>query len=327
MKANKNTLTIFAVIFSLLIFFPSCSKKNESSATKKTIVCTIFPQYDWISSILGENSSFELSYLLTKGTDLHSYQPTVADLVKVSQADIFVYVGGESDLWVKNALHNVKNKNQIAVNMIELLGDYAREETEIPGAQIEELDDEDAEEGVEYDEHVWVSVKNAIFYTEAFTEIICQLDPENKLLYKKNAESYCKELSLLHKAYEELFDSVENPAILLGDRFPFLYFAEDYNLKYFAAFSGCSAETEASFSTIINLANILSEQNLSTVFILENSSPKLANQIIENSESKSCKVMILNSMQSVTDKDVKNGTSYLSLTKENLEALSLAFGK
>lgn len=305
-----------------LLSFSSCKSKNQteniSQNSKKLIVCTIFPQYDWCREILGSKAdSFNLVLLLDKGTDLHSFQPTFADIAKVSSSDLFVYIGGESDNWVSDALKEAKNKNLAALNLMETLGNDVKEEELVEGMQGESKEDDETE----YDEHIWLSLKNAKKLTSALCAEIQKLDPQNANLYAENAKNYIAKLDLLDKNYEEAVSSSAEKTILVADRFPFRYLADDYGLKYYAAFLGCSAESEASFETIIFLAKKVDELSLGAVLTIENSDKKIARTIVENSKSKSAKILELDSLQSVTGKDIKNGKTYLSTMEENLKVL------
>lgn len=308
-----------------LLSFSSCKSKkqteNISQNSKKLIVCTIFPQYDWCREILGSKAdNFNLVLLLDKGTDLHSFQPTFADIAKVSSSDLFVYIGGESDNWVSDALKEAKNKNLADLNLMEKLGNDVKEEELVEGMQGETEEDDETE----YDEHIWLSVKNAKKLTSALCAEIQKLDPQNANLYAENAKNYIAKLDLLDKNYEETVSSSTEKTILVADRFPFRYLADDYGLKYYAAFLGCSAESEASFETIIFLAKKVDELSLGAVLTIENSDKKIARTIVENTKSKNAKILELDSLQSVTGKDIKNGKTYLSIMEENLKVLKAA---
>lgn len=299
-------------------------------AAKKSIVCTTYPQYDWVMNILGSKSEFEVTLLQDKGTDLHSFQPSFKDITKVADCDLFVYVGGESDTWVGDALKNSRNKNQIAVNMMEVLGDKVREEEIVEGMQAEEEEDEDLDheeaghhhdEAPEYDEHVWLSLRNAEIVVNALAQNIAKLDVKNANLYTENAAAYSKQLADLDAEYLKMVKAAGKKTVLFGDRFPFRYLVDDYGIKYYAAFVGCSAESEASFETIKFLAGKVDELGLSSVLTIEKSDKKIAKTIVQSSNNKNCKILEMNSIQSVTKKDIKNGISYLKIMKGNLDVL------
>lgn len=299
-------------------------------AAKKSIVCTTYPQYDWVMNILGSKSEFEVTLLQDKGTDLHSFQPSFKDITKVADCDLFVYVGGESDTWVGDALKNSRNKNQIAVNMMEVLGDKVREEEIVEGMQAEEEEDEDLDheeaghhhdEAPEYDEHVWLSLRNAEVIVNALAQNIAKLDVKNANLYTENAAAYSKQLADLDAEYLKMVKAAVKKTVLFGDRFPFRYLVDDYGIKYYAAFVGCSAESEASFETIKFLAGKVDELGLSSVLTIEKSDKKIAKTIVQSSNNKNCKILEMNSIQSVTKKDIKNGISYLKIMKGNLDVL------
>lgn len=296
------------------------------AASKKSIVCTTFPQYDWITNILGNKAgTFELTLLLNNGTDLHSYQPSVKDIAKISTCDLFVYVGGESDEWVEKVLTGAKNKSMLVVNMLEALGDSIYEEELIEGMQGEEEEEEsDEEEGPEYDEHIWLSLKNATVLTQLLSQNIQKLDSKNAIEYKRNADTYISKLSALDSQYSKEVTGAKLNTLLYADRFPFRYLTEDYSLKYYAAFVGCSAESEASFETIKFLADKLKQLELPAVLTLEKSDKKIAKTVIEASGKKNVKILEMDSIQSVTQKEIKAGKNYLNTMEKNLETLKAA---
>jgi len=314
---------------------------------KTKIVTTVFPEYDWTREILGDkNSDAELTLLNGKGVDLHSYQPSFQDIAKISSADIFIYVGGESDKWVDGALKNAKNKNLKVINLMEVLGDKVKEEEIVEGMQAEEEDehhhDEDEdddhhaheaeghhhhssdEDELEYDEHVWLSVRNAKILCGEICNALCEVDPSNAASYKENFKAYSGKLDKLDSDFEAAVKNGNKKTLLFGDRFPFRYFVDDYGLKYYAAFVGCSAETEASFETIIFLAKKVDELGLNAVCQIESGNGKIAQTIIKSSKKKNAKIITFDSLQSTTTNDVKKGTTYLSLMQKNLEVLKEA---
>jgi zinc transport system substrate-binding protein len=298
---------------------------HQSGEEKYNIVCTTFPQYDWVREIIGDNQEkFQLTLLLDKGVDLHSYQPTAEDIAKISKADLFIYVGGESDEWVDDAWKEATNPDKKAVNLLETIGDKAKEEEIVEGMQGEEEEEAGEEEEVEYDEHVWLSVKNAISFVETISEKIQAIDSESAQVYDKNAKDYIAKLEELDGAYENAVKDAPVQTVLFGDRFPFRYLADDYGLKYYAAFVGCSAETEASFETIIFLAGKVDELKLNNVCQIESGNGKIARTIIQSSKNKNAKVLTFDSLQSTTNKDVKKGATYLGLMQKNLEVLKEA---
>ena len=244
--------------------------QNAANAAAYSIVCTTFPQYDWIRNIIGDDSDkFQLTMLLDQGTDLHSYQPTAEDIAKIADADMFVYVGGESDGWVESALKEATNKDMKVVNMLDALETAVKVEEVVPGMQAEEGEETEEGEGPENDEHVWLSLRNAVTLTDALSENIQEIDPANKEDYVENAGKYVDELNDLDGRYELTVSKGKRQAILFGDRFPFRYMADDYGLTYYAAFVGCSAESEASFETITFLAQKVDELKLPVILTIE----------------------------------------------------------
>ncbi|MCR5558153.1 MAG: metal ABC transporter substrate-binding protein [Butyrivibrio sp.] len=342
----KRNISIFCAVIMLILSVAGCGKSAavteiEPEGTPKSasasdnslsIVTTIFPEYDLVKEILGENpAGAEVAMLLDNGVDLHSYQPTAEDILKIATCDLFVYVGGESDEWVEDALKEATNKDMVVVNLLDTLGSLVKEEEVVEGMEAEEEEEESEEEGEEgeeegpeYDEHVWLSVKNTEKLCESLTDSICKIDEENADVYKENSASYLAKLDILDKSYEEAVGSSNVNTLLFGDRFPFRYLVDDYGLNYYAAFVGCSAETEASFETITFLAGKVDELSLHSILTIEGTEHKIAETIKENTASKDQDILTMDSMQSTTSEDVKNGATYLSIMESNLEVLKKA---
>ena len=283
------------------------------------IVTTIFPEYDWVMNLLGENpAGASVTMLLDSGIDLHSYQPTVEDIMEISNCDLIIYVGGESEAWVKDALQEAVNPDMAVISLLEALGDKAKEEEIVEGMEGE------AEEDPELDEHVWLSLRNASFLCERIEKTLETLDTENAELYQSNLTVYTEKLAALDQKYETVVAEGSRDTLLFGDRFPFRYLTDDYGLSYYAAFVGCSAETEASFETIAFLAQKVDELSLKTVMTLEGSDRRIAETIVESTKNKDQQILSLDSLQSITAKDVEEGASYLSVMESNLEILKEA---
>ena len=334
MKKLFSCVLAFVLALSLLSVSGTASAEEAAAAPKKRIVTTIFPIYDWVMNVLGEQAeNAEVSMLLDNGVDLHSYQPTADDIVRISGCDLFIYVGGESDEWVRDALQEATNKNMTVINLMEALGDSVKEEELVEGMEHdhdhehEEDHDHDAEaEEAEYDEHVWLSLKNAVVLCRAIAEALGQIDRENAACYTANAEAYTEKLNTLDAQYQAAVDAAALHTLLFADRFPFRYLADDYGLDYYAAFAGCSAETEASFETIIFLAGKLDELGLPAVLQIESADGSIARTVVENTQSRDQQILTMDSMQSTTAKDFADGANYLSIMEENLDVLKAALG-
>ena len=303
-------------------------KSEKTDGGRLSIVTTIFPEYDWVKQILGDKADdADITMLLDNGVDLHSYQPTVDDIAKISDCDMFIYVGGESDAWVDDALKEAVNKDMKVIDLLDVLKDTIKEEEVVEGMQAEEEEEAaegDSEEEPEYDEHVWLSLKNAKVICDAIEKDLADLDPDNADIYAKNLEDYTGQLDALDQEYQAAVDAAPQKTLLFGDRFPFRYMVDDYGLNYYAAFVGCSAETEASFETITFLAQKVDELGLKNIMTIEKSDQKIAKTIRDNTKSKDQNILTLDSMQSTTSDDVKNGETYLSAMKSNLEVLKEA---
>ena len=309
--------------------------ESKSEETKKlNIVTTIFPAYDWVKQVVGDNKNVEISFLIDKGVDLHSYQASAADIAKITDSDLFVYVGGESDGWAEDIIK--ENPNLKYINMVDSIGEAALAEELVEGMQDEEEHDHEGEEHAneegehahkegehedgeeEIDEHVWLSIKNAETIVSAIEAKLAEIDPDNKAEYEKNANDYLAKLDELDKEYKDTLSSIQNKTIIVGDRFPFRYLVNEYGIKYYAAFKGCDAGSEASFETVKFLANKMDELNMSDIFIIDGSKGDLAKTIVDNTKDKNAKVLVLDSMQSTKSSD---NASYLDIMKKNLEVL------
>lgn len=329
---------IIAAATALLVaagMFTGCgaSEKPTAQGDKLKIVTTIFPEYDWTREILGDQSErTEVTMLLDNGVDLHSYQPTADDLIKIAECDLFIYVGGESDGWVESALASTSNPDRAVINLIDTLGDSVKLEEVVEGMQETEHDHEEDEDHAhdadeqeaETDEHVWLSLRNAQAVCQKIAEKLGEIDPEHEQAYTQNALAYIDQLAALDAKYQAAVDAANNKTLVFGDRFPFRYLTEDYGLNYYAAFVGCSAETEASFETIRFLAEKTDALGLSHVLTIENLKHKIAETVVANTSDKNQQVLSMDSMQSVTSKDVAAGATYLSIMEHNLDVLTQA---
>lgn len=336
---------IIAAATALLVaagMFTGCgaSEKPTAQGDKLKIVTTIFPEYDWTREILGDQSErAEVTMLLDNGVDLHSYQPTADDLIKIAECDLFIYVGGESDGWIESALASTSNPDRAVINLIDTLGDSVKLEEVVEGMQETEHDHEEDEEHAhdadeehtdadeqeaETDEHVWLSLRNAQAVCQKIAEKLGEIDPEHEQAYTDNALAYIDQLVALDAKYQAAVDAANKKTLVFGDRFPFRYLTEDYGLNYYAAFVGCSAETEASFETIRFLAEKTDALGLSHVLTIENPNHKIAETVVANTSGKNQQVLSMDSMQSVTSKDVAAGATYLSVMEHNLEVLTQA---
>ena len=341
----KKIISVIVAVMVMTGSLSACSNKSDNNAdtNKLQIVATIFPEYDWAKTILGEKADqAELTLLLDNGVDLHSYQPSIDDILKISSCDLFIYVGGESDKWVDDALAQATNKNMIVLDLMDVLGDRVKNEEIVEGMEHEheheqdhgedhehdedhdDDEDHDHEHEEELDEHVWLSLNNTMIICDKITESLTNLDKANADTYRSNAAAYKEKLTALDAQYKAVVNEASVKTLLFGDRFPFRYLTDDYDLNYYAAFTGCSAETEASFETVIFLAEKVDELSLNSILTIEGSDKKIAETIRNNTSSKDQKILTLNSMQGITSKDIGNGVTYLSVMTENLDVLKNA---
>ena len=323
---------IFAAALALMLLAVSPLPRAALAENKKiSVVTTIFPIYDWVREIAGENiGNMDLTMLLDSGADLHNFQPTAPDILKVASADLFIFVGGESDEWTEDVLAAAMNANIRTVNLVEALGDQAKEEELVEGMEHEDEDgdhdheDHDHEHETEMDEHVWLSLRNAQALCRVIAVELCEIDPDSAALYQSNLAAYEEKLAALDRQYAEVVAASAYDTILFGDRFPFRYMADDYGLTYYAAFSGCSAESEASFQTIVFLAGKVDELGLPAVMTIENPKARIAETIVQTTKARNQKILAMDSMQSITSREVNQGVTYLAVMESNLEVLKQA---
>ena len=245
-------------------------------------------------------------------------------MMTISNCDVFIYVGGESESWVDDALKNASNPDMKVIRLMDVLGDAAKEEEVKEGMETEPEEEDENEEEPEYDEHIWLSVKNAEMLCTSICNTLCEVIPEQKETYQANLNSYLENLNTLDQEFHALTASAPVKTLIFGDRFPFRYFTDEYDLDYYAAFVGCSAETKASFETVAFLSGKLDELQLDTVFVIENADTSIAEAIIANTKNKNQQIVTLNSMQSVSGDAIAAGASYLTIMQENLNTLKEA---
>ena len=338
-------IAFIASIFALLTLFIACNSDSEkkdseqaaNNGKKISVVATIYPQYAWLKEILGNQAdSLNLTLLVKNGMDLHSYKPSAADIATIAKADMIVYVGGESDKWIEKALEATPNEKRVQVNLLEALGDRVKAEEIVEGMQAEEEhehhhehaeeheDEHHHHEEAENDEHVWLSLKNAEILVKKIAEAVANVDTAHAMEYHMNAALYIAKISALDAQYRAATDSAHFKTILFGDRFPFRYLVDDYGIKYFAAFVGCSAESEASFETVAFLAGKMDSLALPAIFTIDGSNGKIAQAVLAASKkSKETPVLTLNSMQSIKNSQM-DSANYLDIMRENLEVIKKA---
>lgn len=311
---------IIPALMLLLLLCSACSPSpaTDSSSDRITVITTIFPPYDFVREIAGD--SVDVSMLLPPGAESHSFEPTPRDIIAIQGCDLFIYAGGESDAWVEDMLVSMGDDAPATLTLMECVEPVEEELSE----GMEHHHDDDAahdDNEIEYDEHVWASPKNAMLICSRITQALSAAAPASADIFNEGCAAYQQKLSLLDELFEEVTASPLRRTIVVGDRFPFRYLTEAYNLEYYAAFPGCSTESEPSAATLAFLIDAVQQNNLPAVFYIEFSNHRVADAIAETT---GCETLMLHSCHSVTQADLDSGVSYISLMTQNAENLRKA---
>jgi zinc transport system substrate-binding protein len=318
----KRVFLLTISVIAILIFVSGCTQKKnnnvQSGNGKITITATIFPPYDFVRAIAGGRAAADkvnLSMLLPPASESHSFEPTPKDIITIQNSDVFIYVGGESDEWVNRILESMDTRNMTIISLMDIV-DVVEEEV------VEGMEEEtEEEEEVAYDEHVWTSPQNAVRIVQVITEALCKADAANTGFYRQNADGYIAELRDLDAAFQTVVDNANRKTIVFGDRFPFRYFADAYGLSYFAAFPGCSTETECSAATIAFLIDKIRAEKIPVVFHIELGNERMADTIAEETGTEK---LLLHACHNISKKDFENGVTYVDLMRQNVENLRRA---
>lgn len=313
MKKISKLLLIFVVSIFGIVSLTGCNKKQETQ-DKLTIVSTNFPGYDFARAITMDNTNVKVKMLLKPGAESHTFEPTPEDIKTIKNSDIFIYVGGDSDEWVDDILNDIDTDKTKIIKLIDLVD--AKEEVTTEGMEIDE--EEESEEEAELDEHVWTSPKNAIEIINKLKKEIINIDNDEKSNLESNANHYVNELNDLDTEFKSIVKTAKRKEIIVGDRFPFRYFVDEYGLSYYAAFPGCSEQTEASAKTISFLANKVKEDKIPVVLKTELSSGNIANTIAKETNTK---VLEFNSAHNISQSDFDAGITYVDIMTKNAEVL------
>jgi len=307
------TIPAWIIILPLTIFSVGCRRLESGKANDKiNVISVIFPSYDFVRAIAGDKVN--LLMLLPPGSESHSYEPTPQNIIAIKNSNLFIYPGGENSAWVEKILDSISDlsENMILLNMIDLVD--AVEEEIVEGMEWEE-------EEPAFDEHVWTSPRNAKIIVAVITDALCKLDSANADYFRQNAAAYSAQLDELDASFKAVVDNAKRKTIIFGDRFPFRYLADAYGLEYFAAFPGCSNDTEPSAATVAFLINKVKSEKFPVIFHIELSNEKMADTI---SEATGAKKLLLHSCHNLTKNDFEKGVTYLDVQKANVVNLKEA---
>lgn len=320
---NRHFIVLLFILAALAALLTGCAQPQAQK--KIQIVTAIFPEYDWVRQIVGEDDSVDVRFLVDDGLDPHSFQPTVADMVDAAGCDLLIYGGGESDKWLNKL--EATNAGRRVITLLPLLGESAHQEELVEGMQPEDDHDDhgdhDHAEEESLDEHVWLSLRNASLFCQAISDALCDLNPAKADTYRANLIAYQQKLIDLDAQYQQAVSGASKDTIVVCDRFPFRYLVEDYHLNYYAAFPGCSAETGASFETVVFLSDKVRELGLGALLVTESSDGRMAATVAQNAGNGDMPVLTLNAMQSVSAENAKT-MDYLSVMTANLAVLEQA---
>ena len=321
MKQNKIFALMLAMLLALSVLAACAPKAAETTSDDGiSIVTTIFPAYDFARQITaGTNAT--ITMLLQPGEEVHSFDPTSQDIIRIQNADLFAYVGGENDVWVDSVLSGL-DQSVHTYKMMDYVTLYEEELVEGMQPEAEEATADSAGAAdKEWDEHVWTAPVNAISIVKAMTAELTTIDPANATTYQTNADAYVKQLEALDQSFWDVVNTAAHKTVVFADRFPVRYFVEEFGLNYYAAFPGCSADTEASAATIASLINHVKAENIPVVFYIEMSNQQMANTV---SEETGAKTMLFHTCHNVTKTEFESGATYLSLMQNNVAALKAA---
>lgn len=306
-------LIIIIFIITSMINVTGCNKNNKSN--KIEIITTNYPEYDFVRAITKNSNNITVRLLLKPGTDIHDFEPTPRDIIDIKKSNMFIYVGGESDEWINNILNDIKLEKTKVIKLMDIVD--LKEEELVEGMESEE----EEEEETEYDEHVWTSPVNATKIIDKISKEIIELDSDNKELYEKNTKEYIEKINEIDSEIRNVVNNSKRKEIIVGDRFPLRYFVDEYNIKYYAAFLGCSEQNEASAKTISFLIDKVKEDKIPVIFHIELSDKKIAKTI---SDATGSKVLEFNSAHNISQKDFDKGITYVDIMKNNVEVLKEA---
>lgn len=328
MRYYHKMLSVLCCCMAAAFLLAACGEQNggrTAEAKRETaddvslhVVTTVFPPYDFVKQVGG--AYVDVSILLAPGMESHSYEPTPRDMIRIIESDLFLYTGGESDVWVKELLEGEADGIR-ACAMLDWVDAVEEEQVEGMQRKREQTSREADSHESEYDEHVWTSPHNAVCITERICETLSELDPAHADVFRANADAYLADLRQLDTAYEETAENAVRKELIFADRFPFRYMTEAYGLAYYAAFPGCSSETEPSAATIAFLTDKIREDDIPVVLYLELSNHKTADMI---AETVNVKTAMLHSCHNVTKEQLETGVTYLELMQNNLEVLKEA---
>lgn len=315
-KRSVSVILLAVIILGAIPFIGGCSKKDDG---RITVICTVFPIYDWVRNIVGDSDTVEVKLLVSNGADLHSFQPSADDIIAIRDADVIVRVGGQSDAFLNDILPECDDITDIS--LMSVSGVVVRHSLKESHAHT----DGDGHSHAS-DEHIWLSVKNAKASVSAICGTLCALDGANAERYRANTAAYTERLSALDESFMSAMATATKKQVVFADRFPFVYMTEEYGIEHAAAFEGCTTESDASFETVIRLASRLDGWGLEYIAVTESSDRELAYAVINATAKKNARILVFDSMQSLGEADISAGKSYIGIMESNLQTLKVAVG-
>lgn len=311
---KKILIYMLCALFAIsLLGCAPVSSAADSSGKGLQIVTTIFPPYDFARAVTGGNAN--ITMLIDPGAEVHTFDPTPDDIIKIQNADVFIYIGGENDAWVDQVLESTDTSHMTVLRLMDAITPV--EEETVEGMQGEEEEAAEGEEEIEYDEHIWTSPKNAVLMIDTIADALIKADSANAAAYEKNAAEYTAQIMQVDDGIHKIADASQTKLLVVADRFPFRYMADEFGLDYRAAFSGCSSESEISAGTLAYLIDTVKENGIQYVYYIELSNQAVAKAVCEQTGAQ---MLLLHSCHNVTRDDF-NAVTYLTLMQGNLENL------
>lgn len=317
-KLLISLVILILLVGGIIVVFNSSKNEAKKEYGKIDVIATIYPIYDFASEIAGDKAS--VSMLLSPGVELHDYEPTPQDIIKIGESDLFLYLGEELEPWAGTVISGMEKRD----NLKEVARNIALVETEEFEHEHSEDNGSHHEEHGKYDTHIWLDPTKAIKMVQNITDDLCEKDSKNSGYYRQRATEYMKKLSLLDKSFEETVKNGKRKEIAFGGPFSYGYFVKRYDLDYVSAYDSCGEESEPSVNKVLEVVEKMKKDGLPVVFYKELSSGNIVRTIADETGAEALE---FNSLHSATKEQMESGMTYLDIMERNLNNLKKALEK